>query len=217
MQTATDSLTTKREAYLAARTAFKRHEAWGWHVVAPLAEGASEEEKATIQAGVDRYEELRAELKRAKRRYKKARHAANRAASASASGSASSETSETTETASVVEEVVEVEAPQPKPYHELVKDKWQAENSNFYTALRKFRRFHAKDGKATFMVAKDGANYEDMSLKVEELLVPGLRLWASILQVPYASRMVRAELESVLQPVLDVLVRGPVPNRWIYL
>lgn len=167
MQTATDSLATKREAYEQAYVAFKRHEAWGWHLFAPFAEGASEEERATLQAGMDRYNELHAELERAK----------------------------------------------PVSYNVLMKDHWRSKNTTYSAVIRKFRRFHVKDGLATFIVAKDGANYENLSMNVEELLVPGLKLWASILQVPYASRMVRAELETMLQPVLDVLARGPVPRR----
>ena len=219
----TDTLTIKRQAYLEARTAFKRHEAWGWHIIAPIAEGSSEWEKKTIQAGVETYHLLREEWKRAKRRYKKARNMANRRSRTSETST--SETSSTTsppseEEVEVVEEVPQPApqpAPQPVDYHELVRNKWLAENASFYTALHNFRKFNAKDGKATFVVRKDGANYEDMSLKVEEHTVAGLRLWASILQVPYASKLRRAELEKLLQPVLDVLVRGPTPSRWVYL
>ena len=116
-------------------------------------------------------------------------------------------------TATVVEEA----APPTKPYEQLVQERWQYEHKNFYTALRKFRRFHAKDGKATFQVLKDGANYEDMSLDMEELTVAGLRLWASILQAPYASKLRRAQLEDLLRPVLMTLATGPTSSHWVYL
>ena len=212
------TLTNKQAAYAAAFTAFKRHENWGWHLMSPFKEGASVEEATTIQEGIDTYHRLQVELAKAKRQLKNARYKANRQARRQAEASDSDSDSDSdSASAEAKSEPAPQPAPQPKPYHELVKDKWLAENANFYTALRKFRRFYAKDGKATFMVAKDGANYENLSMKVEELLVPGLRLWASILQVPYSSKLRRAELESVLQPVLATLARGPVPNRWIYL
>lgn len=232
---ATETLTAKRQAYLDgrvatlarrasdAKTAFKRHEAFGWHLLIPFTVGASEEEKAIILAGENRYSELRAACMRAKRSYKNARYAANRLARASTSSTTSSDS------APEVEEPQP--APQPKTYHELVQDNWESQNANFRDARSKFRRFAVafsgtesqgrsatvKDGLATFVVAKDGANYEGLSMNVEDLLMPGLRLWASILQVPYASRMVRAELEKVLQPVLATLAQGPTPSRWVYL
>lgn len=173
--TATESLTEKSQACMAAQTLFKRHEAWGWHLLVPFVEGASETEKATIQAGVDRYNELRTAWEVAKRAYDQAKEVLT------------------------------------NPYHKLVRESWQSRNANFRVARSKFRRFAVKDGLATFVVAKDGANYEGLSMKVEDLLMPGLKLWASILQVPYASRMTRTELEKVLQPVLAQLRSGAHP------
>lgn len=208
----TETLATKRQAYLDAKTAFKRHEAFGWHLLIPFTVGASEEEKAIILAGENRYSELRAACMRAKRSYKNARYAANRLARASTSASETSSCDSAPEVEEPQPAPQPAPQPQPKTYHELVQDNWQFQN-----ARSKFRRFAVKDGLATFVVAKDGANYEGLSMNVEELLMPGLKLWASILQVPYASRMVRAELEKVLQPVLATLAHGPTPSRWVYL
>ncbi len=92
-------------------------------------------------------------------------------------------------------------------YHAECILNWKARNKLYHTVCHYFRRFTVKDGNAyaTFQVAKDGACYEDMPLDVEELTVPGLRLWASVLRIPYASRKCRVELEELLQPVLSVL------------
>jgi hypothetical protein len=157
--------TNKQTAYEAAYTAFKRHEAWGWHLMTPFKEGASAKERAIIQEGIDTYHRLHAAL-------------------------------------------MGLDIPPPTPinsYRQLCNDSWKSQNSVYYTATKHFRRFAVKDGLATFQVAKDGACYEDMPLDVEQLLVPGLRLWASVLRLPYASKMCRHELRVLLQPVLALL------------
>ncbi len=113
------------------------------------------------------------------------------------------------------------EHPEPKPlteakevnYHEAVKKSWQSQNSTYYTTKKYFRRFAVVGGKANFQVAKDGACYEGLGLDVDGLSVAELKRWASVLQVPYASKMRRAELVEVLQPVLEALASGPA-RRW---
>ena len=110
------------------------------------------------------------------------------------------------------------EHPEPKPlteakevnYHEAVKKSWQSQNSTYYTAKKYFRRFVVVNSKASFQVAKDGACYEGLGLDVDGLSVAELKRWASVLQIPYASKMRRAELVKVLQPVLRVLANGPM-------
>lgn len=262
------SLINKQAAYAAALTAFKRHEAWGWHRVSPFtveatAEGLTpmeEQENSVIQEGIDTYHRLKEELRVAKRRLKYARYKANRKARKAAEEDSKDEgfsapaptpsapaayTNEDLEElledlddepcwgeemdarlqavaqAQVMEPattVVEEAAPPTKPYQERVRDMWQTQHNTFYRALSKFRRFNAKGGKATFQVLKDGANYEDMSLNMEELTVAGLRLWASILQAPHASKLRRAELEDLLRPVLATLAAGrPAHSSWVYL
>ena len=161
------------ESVCEAYTAFKSHEAWGWHLMAPFKEGASVEESNTIQEGIDTYERLWAAVMG-----------------------------------------LEIPSPTPSPsvceaytnsYHQLSNDYWKSQNSAYRIARRNFRRFAVKNGQASFVVAKDGACYEDMPLDVKKLLVPGLRLWASVLRLPYASRMRRVELEEALKPVLALL------------
>lgn len=264
------SINERKATYEAAHTAFKRHEAWGWHLVKDFMVGLSDEdpmqaqEKATIQEGVDTYHKLHAELKRAKKAYKKALKKASVATTAQVMEPDIIEVtheeveeymenrfptvipmvpSEPVPSEVIGEVAVEepypiwrafptyepepVPEPQPEPkpinYTQLVQQQWQAEHNTFYRALRKFRRFTLSCGKATFatdsrqgsvcsayatfQVAKDGACYEDMSLDMEELTVAGLRLWASILQAPYASKLRRAELEELLRPVLMALSR----------
>jgi hypothetical protein len=158
----------------------------------PFAVGASDKEKATIQAGVDRYNVLRAELMGAKSLYEEEAHTST--------------------------------TPASQAYFVSVADSWKSQNSAYRAAKKHFRsftckvkpgspdgdrRFAVSNAKASFVVAKDGACYEDMPLDVKKLLVPGLRLWASVLRLPYASRMRRAELEEALKPVLEALVAGP--------
>jgi hypothetical protein len=170
------SLTNKHQAYQTAYTTFKRHEAWGWHLMTPFAEGASETEKATIQAGVNRYNDLREAYEVAKRVYEQS----------------------------------EAEATSPVDHYraECILN-WKVRN-NLYRNLRHyFRHFSVKDGQASFQVAKDGACYKDMPLDVKKLLMPGLKLWASVLRLPYASKMCRAKLEETLTPVLQALANGP--------
>jgi len=268
------SLTNKQAAYAAALTAFKRHEAFGWHHLSPFAAGASVEEASTIQEGIDTYHRLQEELRVAKRRLKQARYKANRRArkeaedkeveedsesdseseafSASAWASAcdprtfssylivpSSGTESQGRSAQVPnknEEVKEGDSdseeevvPKEKApasltqYHDLVArsetasqayfvsvaDSWKSQNSTYRSATKHFRRFAVKNGQATFQVAKDGACYEEMPLDVTKLLVPGLRIWASVLRLPYASKMCRHELSVLLQPVLATLAQGP--------
>jgi hypothetical protein len=264
------SLTNKQAAYDAALTAFKRHEALGWHHLSPFAVGASVEEATTIQEGIDTYHRLQEEHRVAKRRLKNARYKANRRArkeaeaeedsdsesegfSASAWASAcdprtlssyliapSSGTESQGRSAQVPKKNEEVkeedsdsdeDAVVPKEkapasltqYHDLVArsetasqayfvsvaDSWKSQNSTYRSATKHFRRFAVKNGQATFQVAKDGACYEEMPLDVTKLLVPGLRLWASVLRLPYASKMCRHELSVLLQPVLATLAQGP--------
>jgi ribosomal protein S21 len=224
------SLEQRKATYEAAHTAFKRHENWGWHLMVPFmveatAEGLTpmeEQENATIQEGIDTYHKLHAELKRAKQAYKKAKAKENRHSTTASETSENYTPSEPIPSEVIGEVVVESyppyePAPAPKPYEQLVHEHWQSQNTHFYTALRKFRRFYAKNGLATFQVLKDGANYEGMSLDVEKLTVAGLRLWASILQAPYASKLRRTQLEALLRPVLDALATGPTASRWAYL
>ena len=169
--------TNKQAAYEAAYTAFKSHEAWGWHLMAPFKEGASVEESNTIQEGIDTYERLWAAVMGLE---------------------IPSPTPSPTPSPSVCEAYT-------NSYHQLSNDYWKSQNSAYRIARRNFRRFAVKNGQASFVVAKDGACYEDMPLDVKKLLVPGLRLWASVLRLPYASRMRRVELEEALKPVLALL------------
>ena len=228
------SLEQRKATYEAAHTAFKRHENWGWHLMVPFmveatAEGLTpmeEQENATIQEGIDTYHKLHAELKRAKQAYKKAKAKENRHSTTASETSENYTPSEPIPSEVIGEVVVESyppyePSPQPEPkpmdYQQLVQQQWQAQHNTFYRALRKFRRFTLSCGKATFQVLKDGACYEDMPLDMEELTVAGLRLWASILQAPYASKLRRTQLEALLRPVLDALATGPTASRWAYL
>ena len=208
-----NSLENKQAAYVVALTAFKRHEAFGWHHLSPFAVGASVEEATTIQEGIDTYHRLQEELCAAKRRLKNARYKANRRARNATHSSHEEpsvpnprkEAEDKAQPHTKKEEVVKAEP----EYHEWVISNWYSHNATYYAAKDHFRRFAVKNGLASFQVAKDGACYEGVSLDVNNLLVPGLRLWTSVLQIPYASKMRRAELVKVLQPVLRVLANGP--------
>ncbi len=206
-----DYLAIKQAAYDEAYTAFKRHEAWGWHRLSRFKAGVSAKEKDDIQKGINTYYRLAMELDKAIFALKEAE------AEAEVEAEAEEEAEEEVEAKveAKVEEEVEAEEAEAEArldvynYHKCVTTNWMHLNSTFYAALKNFRRFHAKDGLATFQVNKDGACYEDMPLDVKKLLVPGLRLWASILRIPYASKMRRAELVEVLQPTLEALAAGP--------
>ena len=175
------------ESVCEAYTNFKSHEAWGWHLMAPFKEGASVEESNTIQEGIDTYERLWAAVMGLE---------------------IPSPSPTPTPTPSPTPSPTPTPSPSPSPtnsYHQLSNDYWKSQNSAYRIARRNFRRFAVKNGQASFVVAKDGACYEDMPLDVKKLLVPGLRLWASVLRLPYASRMRRVELEEALKPVLALL------------
>jgi hypothetical protein len=201
------SLELKQAAYDAAFTAFKRHEAWGWHRLSRFKAGVSAKEKDDIQKGINTYYRLAMELDKAIFALKEEE------AEEEAEEEVEAEEAEA-EAEAEVEEEAEAEEAEAEArldvynYHKCVTTNWMHHNSTFYAALKNFRRFHAKDGLATFQVKKDGACYEDMPLDVKKLLVPGLRLWASILRIPYASKMRRAELVEVLQPTLEALAAG---------
>ncbi len=83
--------------------------------------------------------------------------------------------------------------------------KEEEERPVYENAIKKFSRFTAKNGIVSFQVAKSGKCYEGMSLYVDRLTVSQLKVWGSALEVPNASKMRRAELEKILDPILCVL------------
>ena len=104
--------------------------------------------------------------------------------------------------------VVEEAAPPTKPYEQFrTTSHWQSQNTHCYTALRKFRRFYAKNSLGTFQVLKDGANYEGMSLYVEQLRssLPEHPYWCYTIGIvsPFAFRVFSSKAESILTPRID--------------
>ncbi len=81
---------------------------------------------------------------------------------------------------------------------------------SYDTLMENFALFVVKDGMASFeMAKKDDTFYEDISMDVNKLLVFQLKLWAKALQIPSYSKMRRAELVEILEPMLTVLAKGP--------
>ena len=68
--------------------------------------------------------------------------------------------------------------------------------------MKNFTRFTAKNGLVSFTIKKSGKSYEDISVDVDALTVAQLKIWGSALQVPYASKMCRAELVEILGHIL---------------
>lgn len=97
---------------------------------------------------------------------------------------------------------------------------WKKKFRDYWNARSPFRKWkviYNADGIAvscSFQVKKDGAHYTDIPLPLHNNILPALRLFATIFDVPYRHNLTRDQLLEILEPVLHLLCYPPYPyNR----
>lgn len=79
-----------------------------------------------------------------------------------------------------------------------------------YTYFRRWKVTYNADGvpiSCSFQVKKDGANYENIPLPLRNNIVPVLRLFATIFDLPYRHKLKHMDLLGLLGPVLSRMTR----------
>lgn len=79
-----------------------------------------------------------------------------------------------------------------------------------YTYFRRWKVTYNVDGvpiSCSFQVKKDGANYENIPLPLRNNIVPTLRLFATIFDLPYRHNLPRDTLLELMGPVLSRMTR----------
>lgn len=97
---------------------------------------------------------------------------------------------------------------------------WKKEHQRYAKARSPFRQWkvtYNADGVAvscSFQVKKDGAHYTDIPLPLNTNILPALRVFATVFDVPYRHKLSRDQLLEILKPVIRLLCYPPYPYNY---